>query len=613
MRTSPSSPVRKPFPGGMLQRIRDYWVESPNANPLVDQSLARAYVVDTFDTPLMAATVAAIFWITFLVLTHNPGALVWGVLVHTSQWQRHRHLRRVDPAGIDVATAVQTRRRLELRMLVPGLIWGLAPWLFFPHTDLTLILLMYFFVSGVSSVVIAALAQWWLAAVCFSVPMFLGMALRLVVEPGNVTLIMGCLVVSQMFAALYYARKQNRLIVSAIETGFEKARLADALARQLDHVAQLAAQRARIFAAANHDLRQPMHALAIFVDALDTRTAPRADNLRFMRDSVDALRGSIDALLDIAQLDGGATPVRLEPLYLDPVFESLQGRFAALADAKGLALRIRPTEAVVRADARMLARVLGNLVDNAIKYTPAGTVFVLARRVQRPANGVPAWRIEVRDSGVGIQAQHREHVFEEFFQVDNPGRDRSRGLGLGLSLVAGMARVMGSRIEVRSTPARGSTFSLVLEEARAPIEVPETEARAESAEPAGPAGQGSGRTTPAIRILVLDDEQPVREAMRSLLSGWGHEVALAANPREALQHGGVFDLMLSDLRLGSGLSGLAAAQALQAVGKARNVVILTGETAHANRVEVERAGYALIYKPADARALQDAIAASRVG
>jgi signal transduction histidine kinase len=458
-------------------------------------------------------------------------------------------------------------------------------------------------VSGTTGVIIAALAQWWLAAVCFGVPVFLSLALRLVLEPGSVPVIMGCLAVSQLLASLHYARKQNRLIVRSIENGFENARLAEALSRQLDHVAQMAAQRARIFAAANHDLRQPMHALAIFVDALDTRSAPSADNLRFMRDSVDALRGSIDALLDIAQLDGGVAPVRLEPLRLDALFTSLNGRFAALADAKGLALRIRPTEAVVRADARMLARVLGNLVDNAIKYTPQGTVLVLARRVQRP-RGVPAWRIEVRDSGVGIQAQHREQVFEEFFQVDNPGRDRSRGLGLGLSLVAGMGRVMGSRIEVRSAPGRGSTFSLVLDEAPAPA----------GAVPAELAGVLAGPLAGApVRILVLDDEQPVREAMRSLLSGWGHEVALAANPREALQHGGVFDLMLSDLRLGSGLSGLAAAQALQAVGKARNVVILTGETAHANRVEVERAGYALIYKPADARALQDAIAASRIG
>lgn len=604
MQPSFPSSARAPFPAALLRRLRDYWVEAPNPNPLVDQSLARAYLDDTYDTPLMAASVAAIFWITFLVLTHNLGALVWGLLVHTSQWQRHRYLRRFDPASIDVGNAVRMRRRLEVRMLVPGLIWGLAPWLFFPHDNLTLILLMYFFISGVSSVVIAALAQWWLAALCFSVPMFLGMALRLVVEPGSVTILMGCLVVSQMFAALYYARKQNRLIVRSIEHGFENARLADALARQLDHVAQLAAQRARIFAAANHDLRQPMHALAIFVDALNTRDAPSADNLRFMRDSVDALRGSVDALLDIAQLDGGVAPVRLEAVQLDPVFEALNGRFASLADAKGLALRIRPTEAVVRADARMLARLLGNLVDNAIKYTPEGTVFVFARRLHRSADGVPAWRIEVRDSGVGIEARHQAHVFEEFFQVDNPGRDRSRGLGLGLSLVASMAQAMGSRIQVRTAPGHGSTFSLVLEEAAA---LADRIALADE-EPAGPALDVAPRP---IRILVLDDEEPVREAMRSLLTGWGHAVALASNPREALQHGGVFDLMLSDLRLGSGLSGLAAAQALQAVGKARNVVILTGETAHATRTEVERAGYALIYKPADAQALQEAIAASR--
>ncbi|MDP9993620.1 signal transduction histidine kinase/CheY-like chemotaxis protein [Variovorax boronicumulans] len=601
---TPSPSSETPPSASPWQRLRGYWVEAPNPNPLVDQSLARAYIVDTRDTPLSAAVTAAVFWVLFLVLTGDRGTLVWAVLVHAMQWNMHRHLHRVDPDAIDAASAARTRRQLELRMLFPGLVWALAPWLFFPHGDLAYILLMYFFVSGTTGVIIAALAQWWLAAVCFGVPVFLSLALRLVLEPGSVPVIMGCLAVSQLLASLHYARKQNRLIVRSIENGFENARLADALSRQLDHVARMAAQRARIFAAANHDLRQPMHALAIFVDALDTRSAPSADNLRFMRDSVDALRGSIDALLDIAQLDGGAAPVRLEPLRLDALFRSLDGRFAALAEAKGLALRIRPTEAVVRADARMLARVLGNLVDNAIKYTPVGTVFVLARRMQRPANGMPAWRIEVRDSGVGIEAQHREQVFEEFFQVDNPGRDRSRGLGLGLSLVAGMAQVMGSRIEVRSAPGRGSTFSLVLEEAAAPPAVPEAEALAEPA---------AGRTTAAIRILVLDDEQPVREAMRSLLGGWGHEVALAANPREALQHGGVFDLMLSDLRLGSGLSGLAAAQALQAVGKARNVVILTGETAHANRVEVERAGYALIYKPADARALQDAIAASRPG
>jgi signal transduction histidine kinase/CheY-like chemotaxis protein len=590
-----TTPITEHASRPLLKRFRDYWIEAPNANPLVDQSLARAYVIDTRDTPLSAAVTAAVFWMLFLVLTGNRGTLVWAVLVHAMQWNMHRHLHRLDPAAIDAATAARMRRRLELRMLFPGLVWALAPWLFFPHGDLAHILLMYFFVSGTTSVIVAALAQWWLAALCFGVPVFLSLALRLVLEPGSVTVIMGCLAVSQLVAALHYARKQNRLIVGSIENGFENARLAEALSRQLDHVAQLAAQRARIFAAANHDLRQPMHALAIFVDALDTRNPPPAENLRFMRDSVDALRGSIDALLDIAQLDGGVAPVRPEPMRLQPLFDALHGRFAALAAAKGLHLRVRPTRAAVQADARMLARLLGNLVDNAIKYTPSGTVLVCARHVTPGA-----WRIEVRDSGVGIDARHQAQVFEEFFQVDNPGRDRSRGLGLGLSLVASMAQVMGSRIQVRTAPGRGSTFSLVLDKTAAPP------ADDDLAVPAGPTEEAA-----ALRILVLDDEQPVREAMRSLLSAWGHEVVLAANPREALQQGGVFDLMLSDLRLGSGLSGLAAAQALQAVGKARNVVILTGETAHATRAEVERAGYALIYKPAGAQALQEAIAASR--
>ncbi len=200
----PSSTLRSPDRPA-LQRTRDYWVEAPNANPLVDQSLARAYVIDTLDTPLSAAAIAAVFWITFLVVTGDRGTLVWAVLVHAMQWHMHRHLHSLDPEAIDAASAADTRRRLERRMLFPGLVWALAPWLFFPHGDLAHILLMYFFISGTTGVIIAALAQWWRAALCFGVPVFLSLALRLMVEPGSVTLIMGCLAVWQMLATLHYA------------------------------------------------------------------------------------------------------------------------------------------------------------------------------------------------------------------------------------------------------------------------------------------------------------------------------------------------------------------------------------------------------------------------
>ncbi|MBS0343120.1 MAG: hybrid sensor histidine kinase/response regulator, partial [Proteobacteria bacterium] len=542
-----------------------------------------------------AAFTAAVFWITFLVLAGDKGTLAWAVLVHGMQLHMYFHLHREQPQDYRVEQAFEIRRRLETRMLFPGVVWALAPWLFFPGDSLPLILLMYFFVSTMTSASAAALAQWWRAAVLFTVPCYLSLSARLLLEGDTLPTLMGFLALWQMLATLYYTRKQNRLLVRAIESGFENARLADALSRQLDHVAQLAAQRARIFAAANHDLRQPMHALSMFVASLSPSQPPQPQTLRFMQDSVDALRTSVDALLDIAQSDGEGTKVRLHAVPLAPLLQALHGRFAADAAAKGLRLRLVPTQAVLHADARVLSRLLADLVDNAIKYTPRGTVLVAARR--RRIEGREAWRIEVRDSGLGIAESLREQVFEPFFQADNPGRDRRRGLGLGLSLVASMARMLHSRIELRSEPGRGSTFSLTLPAARA-----SKAAAAQARVAANDAGDLPKR------VLVLDDEEPVRLAMHALLRGWGHEVALAAHPHEAWQLPGDFDLLLGDLRLGSGLSGLAAAQALHAVGKVRQVVILTGETDTAHRTEVELAGFPILYKPADAQALRAVLA-----
>jgi|GEM_PF-1477468 len=594
-------------PTGVWARAARLLGLQPSANPLVDMRLAQTYVLDTRDQPFSAAATAAVFWITFLVLTGDKGTLVWALLVHGMQVSMYFHLHGERPEAYRPETAFATRLRLEWRMLFPGLVWASATWLFFPAGNLTQILLLYLFVAGMTSISTAVLAQWWLAAVLFAVPGYLSLALRMMREPGEVPFIMGVLALLQMAGLLYYMRKQSRLVGRSIESGFEQTRLAEALQRQLERVEQLAAQRARVFAAANHDLRQPMHALAIFVGALDPGQPPLAQNIRFMRESIGALRGSVDSLLDISQLDNGVAPVQLGAVSLGRQFELLRGRFGSVAAAKGLRLYIRATDVHVRADENMLARVLANLVDNAIKYTPRGTVMVCARHVAR-SNGAAGWRIEVRDSGVGIDAAHRSQVFEEFFQVDNPGRDRGRGLGLGLALVASMAGVMHSRIDLRSQPGRGSVFSLALDAASAP------EPSAGEGAPSEPAAlqeslpAATPSRAPALRILVLDDEFPAREAMRTLLGGWGHEVALAATPHEALQHEGVFDFMLSDLRLANGLSGLDAAQQLKALGKTREVVILTGETAQHNRVEVESAGFAMLYKPVDPRHLRAQLA-----
>ena len=593
---APPAPKRGPL-AALLQGLRHIRTDTPHANPLVDQRLARAYILDTRDTPFTAAFVAALFWISFLILTGDKGTLAWAVLVHGMQLSMYFHLHGERPEQYGVEDAFAIRRRLETRMLFPGVVWALAPWLFFPSGQLPYILLMYFFMSGMTSGSAMATAQWWRSAVLYAVPCYLSISARLFWEGGTVPTLIGALALIQLWSTLHYTYKQHRLIVESIDQGFENTRLAQALSAQLARVEQLAAQRARIFAAANHDLRQPMHALSIFVDTLGPATAPARETIRAMRDNVDALRTSVDALLDIAQFDGDGLKVAIEPVRLASLFRALRSRFEPVAAAKGLSLRIAaPQGATVHADARVLSRLLGNLIDNAIKYTPRGTVLVAARRTGS-RGATPGWRLEVRDSGIGIDVQHRSQVFEPFFQVDNPGRDRRQGLGLGLSLVASMARMLDSRMHLRSLPGRGSTFSLTLAAAPADLSPPDS-----APAPLAPVAHAPRR------VLVLDDEAPVRLAMATLLRGWGHEVALAANPDEAWAHAGDFDLLLGDLRLAGGLSGLATAQALHEGGKVRRVAILTGETATHHRGEVERAGFALLHKPADAHRLHALLA-----
>src|SRR6478736_4560207 len=175
----PEATAESPGPLAALRRI---WADTPHANPLVDQTLARTYVLDTRDTPFSAAFTAAIFWITFLVLTGDKGALVWALLVHGMQLHMYFHLHREQPGNYRVEQAFEIRRRLETRMLFPGVVWALAPWLFFPGDSLPLILLMYFFVSTMTSASAAAIAQWWRAAVLFTVPCYLSLSARLLLE-----------------------------------------------------------------------------------------------------------------------------------------------------------------------------------------------------------------------------------------------------------------------------------------------------------------------------------------------------------------------------------------------------------------------------------------------
>jgi CheY-like chemotaxis protein/anti-sigma regulatory factor (Ser/Thr protein kinase) len=301
--------------------------------------------------------------------------------------------------------------------------------------------------------------------------------------------------------------------------------------------------------------------------------------------SVVAMEQLLDALLDISKLDAGILTPHLEDFRLNALLARMQNSFAAAAAAKGLRLRAVPSHLVVRSDPVLLERIMMNLVSNAVRYTERGGVVIGCRR-----RGADV-RIEVWDSGLGIPDDKRTAVFQEFFQLTDPGRDRSKGLGLGLAIVERLARLLQHRIELRSTPGRGSAFAIVL---------PAGDAQRVIATP--PAAQTVDRHLRGAFVVVVDDEALVRDGMRGLLTGWGCHVLAAGSGDEALAqlaaHERIPDLIVSDYRLRDGENGIDVIHRLHA---ALTVpipsVLISGDTAPERLREATASGYHLLHKP----------------
>ena len=309
----------------------------------------------------------------------------------------------------------------------------------------------------------------------------------------------------------------------------------------------------------------------------------------------DALKGLFDALLDLSRLDAGT--VEPEPVHvrLDDVLDRLRARFAPHAHDRGLELTVAPSALVAWTDPILLERALGNLVENAVRYTLRGGV----RLEVGPAPG-GACRIVLADTGIGIPAASAEEVFGEYVQLGNPSRDREAGLGLGLSIVRRLCALMDVPLAMDSTPGVGTRFELLV-----PGGDPARVARAPEA-PAPVACDGA-------LVLVVDDEAPVLEATGGLLESRGCTALLAGSAREALRAvalaGRAPDLVLSDLRLGAGASGIDAVRALrEATAPALPALIVTGDTCPERLREIRESGLEALYKPVSAAALDAALA-----
>jgi PAS domain S-box-containing protein len=357
--------------------------------------------------------------------------------------------------------------------------------------------------------------------------------------------------------------------------------------RKARHAAEKAnADKSRFLAAASHDLRQPIQAASMFTSALaDTQGEDeRRRIVSAIADSLDATRDLLDALLDVSRLDAGVLEPDIRSFPVADVLEQIETEFDAAARGKGLTLTVIASSRSVTTDPVMLLRILRNLVSNAVRYTERGRILVGARRRTERV------RIDVLDTGIGIADSKLDEIFDDFRQLDNPERDRRRGLGLGLAIVKRKADLLGLDVSVRSTPGRGSAFSVAVPAADGPSPVRQAFQPYEDIDISG------------ARVLYIDDDPVQLEAMATVLRQWGVAPLSAQSAQEAVDILAASavrpDAVIADYRLRDNQDGAQAIRrVVGALGTPVPAVILTGDTEPARIAEATASGYALLHKP----------------
>ncbi len=381
-----------------------------------------------------------------------------------------------------------------------------------------------------------------------------------------------------------WSRGLYRNVVDTMLLRHEKDELVRELSRAKDNAERANIEKSRFLAAASHDLRQPMQSLWLFVGNLRRQWGqPQTlQTLDYIENALDAMRSLFDALLGIAQLDAGGVQAEMRAVPIQQTLDKLRDGFSGDCDLKGLRFSVWPSKAWVYTDPALLDRIVFNLMSNAVKYTPSGGGVVVGCRQRGHELEIQVW-----DSGIGIAVEHQASVFDEFVQLDNPQRDRSKGLGLGLSIARRLADLVGARLSLRSRIHKGSVFSLRVPLTQADV-CPGLDSNKESA----PALAG-------LTVVFLEDEVAILQAVQQYCQALGMQF-YGAGDLETLQvllQGVVPDIVLSDYSLASGENGLQAISRMREQWPLVGAALLTGNAQPSLRDQAQSMGVMLLYKP----------------
>jgi signal transduction histidine kinase/CheY-like chemotaxis protein len=518
-----------------------------------------------------------------------PRALLWIALITGVTVMRGFFPQRL-PEPFTPENLGQAQRAHTLRTAIWELAHGLAGWLLFnpdkPDQQLLLgLMLMGMTLSSAFSVSFytpaTQLAITLLLAPVIVTGLWLGAPVMMAVA------VIGIGLTAMMWKLV---AERSRQLEENIGLRLNERTLREQALAGLRASEQAQTERLRFFSAANHDLRQPVMAIGLQAEVLRQQLDNGADTpavqhtVASLARAQQALEGLTNQLLEIGRIEAAVDPLRPVAVALAPLLQDL-----ARQAGDGRVMVRCPAGAVAWTDAVSLRRVLANLVDNAVKFTPRGRVLLAVRARRRGTEG--AWRVEVRDNGIGIAAESQERVFNDFEQIGNAERNLQHGHGLGLAIVRRLAAQLGIQVALRSAPGRGSVFS---------FELPAALGYGAAATQAAPTPQASPDATSALRpglaVLVVEDNTVVADSLYALLRQWEVAPRVYASAAEALALADLhaLDAALCDIRLPGALDGIALAERLQRQKPSLTIALISADINEATqRLATERGWHAL--------------------
>lgn len=459
------------------------------------------------------------------------------------------------------------------------------------------ILLLSFILTGMLAGALLPLSCYLPAYFAFSIPMLVPFAINMFTFKGLAFGATGFLVITFLVSMLAFSILVNRNILDSIALRLNNIKLLDDLKIQKDLADTANSDKSRFLVATSHDLRQPLYALDLYLGALRTELQypKQIELLDKAKLSSTTLSDLLNALMDVSKLDSGGIEVKAHCFDLMGMLIGIGIEYEPQAKEKGIQIKTNLAHVLVNSDPILLGRMIRNLISNAINHNENCYLTLSTTVINDKV------RIDISDSGKGIAASELENIFSEFYQLNNPERDRNKGLGLGLAIVKRLSHLLVIPITIESEVAKGSRFSLTLAVERLKIPPFKKIEAVDNLELAG------------LFIIVVDDEKTVRDATKMLLRSWGCEVLLSSSQAElmmtlSLDNYPIPDLIISDYRLRDDQNGLELVRGVHDYFTVNvPVLIVTGDSSEEIISEIVASNYAFLLKPVSSEMLREKI------